>query len=127
MRRTERTIALHSICSALLATLTVAACGSSTPTQLSQAIDGPGILSPEALANTPLGDTNPLSEGDVTACLEVADCDDANPCTDDQCIEGSCERAPLPLTQCCQETPLSFYAFDPESSDVLKVYGSSGS
>ena len=123
MRRTERPHALHSLCAISLTTLLLAACGSSTPAQLSQAIDGPGVLSPEALANTPIFDG---PQAAPTPCAEVADCDDANPCTEDLCLDGVCERTALPLQQCCQDTPLSFHAFDPESAAELKVLGGTG-
>jgi len=126
MRRTERRHALQLLCSVSLATLCIAACSSSTPIQLSQGIDAPGILSPEALGNATLPGDGSLLGAEPTPCAEIADCADSDPCTEELCVQGICEYATLPLEQCCKDTPLSFHAFDPESFDSFAVYGSTG-
>ena len=124
MRRTERRLALQLLSALSLATLCITACSNSAPIQLSQGIDAPGVLSPEALGNASLPEGSAPFGAEPTPCAEVTDCADSDPCTEELCVQGFCEYATLPLAQCCKDTPLSFHAFDPESFESFDVYGS---
>ena len=70
-----------------------------------------------------------LSPGAFAACTKAADCDDANPCTDDACVEQLCTSTPLPIDLCCHVTPLQAESFDtltPEALDADSPMGGAG-
>jgi len=73
-----------------------------------------------------------VCEGEWVQCVEPAECDDANQCTGDDCIEGVCDYTPLNGTDCedgdaetttekCQwgvcETPAVMCTKDSECND----------
>ena len=118
MSASNRQAKLRHMLSLSLATTALWACSSSHTAGLSQAIDGPAVLSPSALDNAPL-EVGPLSGS--TPCEILADCDDANACTDALCVDGFCHYSPSDDLQCCASGVLSFYAFDPEERRELDL------
>ncbi len=100
-----------------LAFALAAACGSAAPGGHIEPVESEGVLSPEALEAHLDHPADPTGAD----CVGHLHCEDADPCTENRCIEGTCESLPIPGGACCEVEILWASDLDDSSAAAINV------